>query len=112
MANATINKVTCPTCGEHVNVQVNVSGGYGGSYFNPPEPPEVSEIEVIEFGSCDHDLPHRGENDVEYEKALRGESEHPFWVKVNQMIDDGEIDWNDPDPPEPEPNEWLGYDWL
>lgn len=52
MANASINGVKCPVCGAGVSVRVDVIGGYPGSFYNPPEPAEIEEIEEIDFEDC------------------------------------------------------------
>lgn len=36
-----LTEVTCPVCGERVHAPCDVKPGWGGDYWNPPEPDDV-----------------------------------------------------------------------
>ncbi len=52
MARASHNKVNCPVCDENVSCTSIATPGCPGSYFEPPEGPEIIEYGTPEY-NCD-----------------------------------------------------------
>lgn len=98
MGNASM-RLKCPDCGEGVNVRVTVCGGYAGDYFNPPEPPELEDVDEILFEDCECDLGHGhvDERGIFYRYETE-EVDKKFWANIDSQIEtvDFEIDVYEP----------------
>lgn len=83
--------IKCPNCECEVLVRGTGYGGSIGSYFDPPEGPELHEVTEILFHDCDCDLEH-----VELESGNKERLDtlvaREFWLEVDMRIDSAEIE--------------------
>ncbi len=109
MARASHNKVNCPVCDENVSCSSYAHPGSKGTWFEPPEGPEIIEYGEPEYNcSCREDIESNGGyKEIRFSKEENrllpnqtyNDLLEAYDKEVNRRVEasDYDIEWDEPD---------------